>query len=156
MQNLRKRRLPQGWYPVGKTETIKEIENFSKGNLYGVLHNGKYGGIIPHAGWYYSGDLAAAVMRNLKGIEPELVILYGGHLPSGETPLITIEEGWETPLGRVKMAVESAIEIKGKFGLFEDVYPDNTLEIHLPLLKYYFPAAKLLALRLPPRKIYIG
>ncbi|MEI6846279.1 MAG: AmmeMemoRadiSam system protein B, partial [Candidatus Firestonebacteria bacterium] len=72
MEKIRERRLPTGWYPVSKTETLKEIENFEKQSTkYKSSFKGNYGGVIPHAGWYFSGDLAAAVMRALKGINPE-------------------------------------------------------------------------------------
>ncbi|OGF44539.1 MAG: AmmeMemoRadiSam system protein B, partial [Candidatus Firestonebacteria bacterium RIFOXYA2_FULL_40_8] len=87
--------------------------------------------------------------HSLKDVNPELVILYGGHLPSGKTPLITVADEWETPLGNIQIEKEVAVEIKNKYGLFEDNYPDNTIEIQLPLVKYYFPSAKILALRLP-------
>ncbi|MFH1074981.1 MAG: AmmeMemoRadiSam system protein B [Candidatus Firestonebacteria bacterium] len=150
MRSLRKRSLSSGWYPASKAETIKKIESFSKEKIkFNAVKGGKYGGVIPHAGWYYSGGLAAAVMHSLVRTEPELVLLFGGHLSSEETPVITIAGEWETPLGSMKMETEISAKIMEKFSLKDDIYPDNTLEIQLPLIKYYFPAAKLLALRLP-------
>jgi AmmeMemoRadiSam system protein B len=150
MQSLRKRLLPQGWYPATKAETLKDIACFVKKSLvYPVIKNKKIGGVIPHAGWHYSGELAVRVISNFRDFGPELIIVFGGHLSAGETPLITIAGAWETPLGSMKIAVELANEIKTKLGLLDDTCPDNTVEIQIPLLKYYFPKAEILAVRLP-------
>ena len=145
MEKTRKRRLPPGWYPETKKETLREIEKYSGA----LTAKGKIGGVIPHAGWYYSGELAASVINALKEREPELVILYGGHLPEGAVPLIVTGKSWQTPLGEMTIETGLADKVKEDFGLAEDLSSDNTLEIQLPLIKYYFPTAKLLALRLP-------
>ena len=150
MLKIKKRSLPPGWYPATKIDTLAEIAAFEELNSAYLSKAGPgIGGILPHAGWFFSGDIAALVMASLKKAEPELVIVFGGHLLEGETPLITLASEWETPLGNIKLASDFCLKIKDELGLNEDIYPDNTVEIQLPLLKYYFPDALLIALRLP-------
>jgi len=46
-----------------------------------------WGGVVPHAGWYFSGKLAARVFHTLKSMKkPEVVVLFGGHLGPGDLP----------------------------------------------------------------------
>jgi len=150
MKKIRRRQLPSGWYPASERETLKEIEGFKKIYQNSLLSQ-KYsiGGIVPHAGWYFSGEVAAVVMELLSRRQPEVVIIYGGHLPEGDQPLITLAESMETPLGDLENDTGLAAEIFEKFDFAEDVFPDNTVEIQLPLVKYFFPGAKVLCLRLP-------
>lgn len=150
MKKVRKRQLPAGWYPSAEKETLAEIEGFkSRYQSYFLPKRFCIGGVVPHAGWYFSGEIAAAVMDSLSWVKPELVILFGGHLPEGEQPLITLAESFETPLGAISNDVGLALGLFEEFKLEEDVYPDNTVEIQLPLVKYFFPDSKTLAMRLP-------
>ena len=65
-----------------------------------------------------------------------LVIVFGGHLGAGEAPLITLAESFETPLGSMEIDSTLAVKLKNDFKLTEDIYPDNTVEIQMPLVKY--------------------
>ncbi len=150
MKKVRRRQLPAGWYPVSEKETLKEIEDFKSRFLpYFIPRKYGIGGLVPHAGWYFSGELAASVMASLEWQKPELVVIFGGHLPAGEQPLITLAENFETPLGNIENASGLAAELSKELEFGEDIFPDNTVEIQLPLVKYFFPRAKLLAVRLP-------
>ncbi|MGZ3539510.1 MAG: AmmeMemoRadiSam system protein B, partial [Thermodesulfobacteriota bacterium] len=63
----RERTLPRGWYPVDGKECKKEIESYLEGWAPSKLQLTKgLGGIVPHAGWYFSGRLAARVFYTLK------------------------------------------------------------------------------------------
>lgn len=119
--------------------------------------------IAPHAGWTYSGRLAALAWRALAD-DPavQLVIVLGGHLRASD-PIVAATEGeWETPFG--------AFRLHGGFDAhlarLEPVrwerggryHPDNSTELQLPFAKWKYPRAELLALRVPPsdRSIALG
>jgi AmmeMemoRadiSam system protein B len=77
------------------------------------------------------------------------VALIGGHLPSGMGPLFAMEEAVETPLGNITIDGELRDLLRGETGGEPDRWQDNTVEVFLPMIKYFFPRAGLLWLRLP-------
>ncbi|MDR2470785.1 MAG: AmmeMemoRadiSam system protein B, partial [Treponema sp.] len=117
----------------------------------------------PHAGWYYSGAIAAKALEALAsgalaspggGNWTGTVAVIGGHLPPGVPALFAPEDAVETPLGSLEMDGELRASLGRDLpaaGLDRapDCYTDNTVEVLLPMVKYFFPAARLLWLRLP-------
>ena len=149
----RKRNLPRGWYPVDAKDCKKEIESFIEGwsppRDFPALG---LGGIVPHAGWYFSGKLAARVFQVLKSKRNvDVVVLYGGHLGSENLPLVVTEETWETPFGDVKIHRDMVDSLARKLKTTKEnpSSGDNTIEIQLALVKYFFPNANLVAIRSP-------
>lgn len=149
----RKRGLPRGWYPAERKDCEREIQSFLEGwSPPDFLSGGEVGGIIPHAGWYFSGRLAARVFQSLKSKrEVEVVAVYGGHLGPEEPPLIVTEEVWETPFGEIGIDQELVKGLMGQMDTRKEspTSGDNTIEVHLAMIKYFFPHAKLLAIRPP-------
>jgi AmmeMemoRadiSam system protein B len=79
----------------------------------------------------------------------DTVVVIGGHLPAGMRPLFAEEEGVETPLGDIPIDGEFRAMLRKELGGGPDRYQDNTVEVQVPLVRYFFPQAKLLWLRLP-------
>jgi MEMO1 family protein len=157
----RKRTLPRGWYPADPKECRKEIESYLEG--WGppdpVAGRG-FGGIVPHAGWYFSGKLASRVLSCLASVRKvDTVVLYGGHLGE-ENPHIVTEDVWETPLGEMEIdhRFTGPLEKRMKLTRESPGSGDNTVEVQLAMVKYFFPEAKLLALRSPasPAAVKLG
>jgi AmmeMemoRadiSam system protein B len=153
VMNRRKRSLPSGWYPFNGKDCQREIESYIEGWLPPPsLSGAERGGIVPHAGWYFSGKLAARVFYSLKSKRKvEVVVLYGGHLGPNELPRIVMEEAWETPLGDIKIQTDFAKTLLKRINGKEESPSsgDNTIEVQLTMIKYFFPEAKLLAIRSP-------
>ncbi|MGQ9645061.1 MAG: AmmeMemoRadiSam system protein B [Thermodesulfobacteriota bacterium] len=149
----RKRNLPRGWYPYDGKDCQKEIESYLESWSFSPSQPFEgWGGIVPHAGWYFSGKLSARVFHSLKSKrQVELVILYGGHLSSENLPLVVTEDKWETPLGEVEIHTEFVNALMKRIETRKESPQsgDNTLEIQLALVKYFFPESKLLAIRSP-------
>jgi AmmeMemoRadiSam system protein B len=138
---LRKPSLPQGWYPRSAEGVAQFIE------ALGELKRGEaLAAVAPHAGWYYSGALAA---RAAAALNPgaDTVAVIGGHLPAGFGPLAAFEDGVSTPLGDMEIDTELRAAFIAASGASSDRYTDNTVEVLLPLVRYFFPHAKLLWLR---------
>lgn len=134
--------LPAGWYPRNPAE----IENFL--SPFAAVQSGAPAAIAPHAGWFFSGRLAAQAAASLDR-RAETVVVLGGHLGAGSPPLFAMEDGVRTPLG--VMPIDAALrrvlvrELDGR----EDAYRDNTVEVLLPMARFFFPRASLVWLRLP-------
>ena len=144
---LRRRSLPPGWYPGGKTETLKEIEAFQEG--LSQVKEAACAGVSPHAGWAFSGQIAFEVLRCFPA-EIQTVVVVGGHMPPGGGVVAAFEEGYETPLGTLGADLELLEELKAAFEIRSDRQADNTVEVQLPLIRYLFPEVRSLALRAAP------
>ena len=151
--NRRKRALPRGWYPADKNECQREIESYLEGWTPSQLQLTKgLGGIVPHAGWYFSGKLATRVFHSLKlKSKVEVVVLYGGHLSPEDLPKIVTEEACETPFGDIEIDTGFVKNLMGRMDVKKEspTSGDNTVEIQLAMVKYFFPEAKLVAIRSP-------
>ena len=149
----RERTLPRGWYPVEGKECQKEIESYLEGWAPSQLQLTKgLGGIVPHAGWYFSGRLAARVFYTLKlNSKVDVVVLYGGHLTTEDLPRIVTEEACETPFGDMEIHTSFAKNLLKSIEMIKEspTSADNTIEVQLTMVKYFFPDAKLVAVRSP-------
>ena len=149
----RKRVLPRGWYPFDGKDCRKEIESYIEGWSPPSIVLGKgLGGIVPHAGWYFSGKLAARVLFSLKSkTKIDLVVLYGGHMGQEDLPRVIAEEACETPLGDIEIDRDFLNELGKRMEINKESPSsgDNTIEVQLAMIKYFFPDVKLLAVRPP-------
>jgi AmmeMemoRadiSam system protein B len=140
--NVREPILPRGWYP----RNPEEIRQF----LAGIDASPKtaVAAIAPHAGWYYSGKIAAQSVSALAdGVKT--VVVIGGHLPAGAPILFAEEEGVRTPLGVMAIDIELREQLKKKLKHSPDKYQDNTVEVLLPMVHHLFPDSRLLWVRFP-------
>jgi AmmeMemoRadiSam system protein B len=129
---------------------------------------GFFGGIVPHAGWYFSGKTAYSVFRSIdhlsrsRGKQPDLFFLFGMHLPPRGPNYLFIDEGFETPLGRIRVNGEAAEGMVNKFQFVKmsarDSVSDNTTELQLPFIRHLFPEAEILSMGVSPdeRALQIG
>jgi AmmeMemoRadiSam system protein B len=155
----RPRILPPGWYPGSASACQAEIDKFVAGVTPLPGNTKVYGGIVPHAGWYFSGKLAAQVFYLAsRQVQPQVVCVFGGHLGSASPPLLVTEDAWETPLGDLPLATEFFQPLLSQLKLKAEYPGDNTIEVQLPMVKHFFPKAKLLAIRAPhsPQALEVG
>jgi MEMO1 family protein len=155
----RERMLPVGWYPASAAACKAEIERFIAGTAPLPAGTTVYGGIVPHAGWGFSGKAAARVFYlTAKVTQPQVVCVFGGHLGGNSPPLLVTDEAWETPLGDLSLATEFYAPLARRLTLGQEYPGDNTIEVQMPFIKYFFPQAKALALRSPqsPTAIDLG
>jgi AmmeMemoRadiSam system protein B len=142
--------LPAGWYPASQSGCVSEIESFIAGVKPLPSSTRVYGGMIPHAGWYFSGKLAARVFHlNAQVTQPQVVCIFGGHLGGDSPPLLVSEDAWATPLGEVPLATEFYKPLVAKIPMQAEYPGDNTIEVNLPFIKHFFPKSQVLAVRSP-------
>ena len=157
------------WYPAEPRACRRAIESYWKDAADTGASTPGVGlppearlGIAPHAGWVYSGALAARTFRALSD-DPgvALVVVLGGHLRASDPIVATTEGTWDTPFGAFALhggfdarlaRLEPHWERDGRY------VADNSTELQLPFAKLKYPAAALLALRVPPsaRAVALG
>ncbi|RPI79574.1 MAG: AmmeMemoRadiSam system protein B [Desulfobacteraceae bacterium] len=144
------------WYPGTEPECLRTIESFSL--KVRTCPNGTgspKGGILPHAGWHYSGQMAFNVLSCLKkGPNPDTIVIFGRHLHPGGKNYIMAEGEWATPLGNLPIDRAFADGLLNEFSFKIETDsnsdPDNTIELQLPFIKYFFPQTMILPLGVPP------
>ncbi len=107
-----------------------------KGSAIGIMS--------PHAGYMYSGHVAAhGYLRLAEAGEPEVVFLIGpNHYGYGSPIALDESEYWVTPLGEVEVDVELEEEMASLERLFAFDFTahkyEHSLEVQLPFLQYVF------------------
>jgi hypothetical protein len=113
------------------------------------------GGIVPHAGWVFSGHIACNVIQCLNHQkQPDTVLIFGRHLHPGSNNYIMKEGRWDTPFGELEIDAEVSQALVGEFPFTVETAshyePDNTVEVQLPFVKYFFPQTRIVPLGVPP------
>ncbi len=145
------------WYPGTKKQCNAIIEEFaSKVEIPAAAYRG-LGGIVPHAGWFFSGKTALSVFMSIKEKNvPDTIFLFGMHLPPGGPDYLFVDDGVETPLGDLLVNREATEALLSSFDFVrEDASSytrDNTIELQLPFIKYFFPDANVVIAGISPGK----
>lgn len=154
--NARRAIFAGSWYPGTPAECEREIEGFLKeGKSKPVLNRKLAGGIVPHAGWYFSGSIACNIIHYLaEESPPDVVIIFGMHLHPASPNYIMAEGAWETPFGELQIEEKLAEELVRRFSFNVETAQrftrDNTVELQLPFIKYFFKNAKIVPMGVPP------
>jgi len=106
------------------------------------------GGVVPHAGYMYSGPVAAWLYSALAGYgAPDTFVIIGpNHYGIGAPVAIMKSGAWETPFGRVEIDEELASLIALNYREIEDdpyaFSKEHSIEVQLPFIQYYFKNVK--------------
>jgi AmmeMemoRadiSam system protein B len=139
--NIRKSSLAGSWYPSNPGILRTSIDDFFRRVPEESIPGKIVGLVAPHAGYIYSGQVAAYAYKMLQGRVFDAVIVIG---PSHRIPFRGIsiydQGGYETPLGAVLVDGSLADRIKSESRLVT-VMPsahlqEHSIEIQLPFLQY--------------------
>jgi AmmeMemoRadiSam system protein B len=115
------------------------------------------GWVVPHAGYVYSGPVAAFAFRDLatRGV-PDTVVVFGTQHYSTSSVAISYEDHM-TPLGPCKVDRELAEAVtRGPIEHHEYVHDrEHSLEVQLPFLQHLSPDTRILPIavgRISPEK----
>ena len=153
--DVRRAAFAGSWYPDSPDECEADIQRYIE--KADPLETDFMGGIVPHAGWYFSGEIACRVIHGLShGPAPDVVVVIGMHLHPESSQYIMTEGAWETPFGDLQIETDVASRLSASFDFQVETArrhtQDNTIELQLPFIKYFFKEAKIVPLGLPPVK----
>jgi AmmeMemoRadiSam system protein B len=112
-------------------------------------------GIVPHAGWTFSGSLAALVFSAIKQQDEKVhtFVIFGAAHGYFGPPALCEKGFWETPLGNIAIDEEladavlsggSAVANRGAHT------SEHSIEVQVPFIQYLFAGAKILPVIVPP------
>jgi len=114
-------------------------------------------GIVPHAGWTFSGDLAAMVFSAIEKANKTVntFVIFGAvHRYFDSTAAVYDKGSWQTPLGEIKIDEEFAAEIIKKSSSAksnQDAHRyEHSIEVQVPFIQYLFKDAKIVPILTPP------
>ena len=127
------------WYPSEHFLVIAEVQRLlRRASLAPGLSSKPVALVVPHAGWRYSGEAAAAAFRNLHAGDFARVVLMG---PSHEAAFdgfsVADVDRYHTPLGDIALCPAAAALRDGKLvrAVPEADVHEHSIEIELPFLQ---------------------
>jgi len=145
MPSIREPVVAGAFYPGSRSALIAGLTLLLKRKVHveGALHE-PMGFVVPHAGYIYSGAVAAAGYRELaEHGRPEWAIILGANHTGLGSPISIAREGiWRTPLGDVPVATEVADHLvaEGLTVADEAFLHEHSIEVQLPFLQFLFGA----------------
>ncbi|NBV40437.1 AmmeMemoRadiSam system protein B [bacterium] len=143
--------LSNAWYPQTKAELQALLEDLDAQSVseYGsVPAQSVKATLVPHAGYIYSGVVAAATYRSMKPKKRFIILAPSHFMVTSYISLPRFSE-YRTPLGLLSVDVQ-VIKDLSRHDLFRwDDRPfehDHALEIQLPFIQFYFPQAQIIPL----------
>ncbi len=148
-----RRPVVAGMFYEGTAQALREqvescfLSPFGPGKLPAVNVAGSrniLGLVCPHAGYVYSGAVAANAYFSLaQDGKPETVVILGPNHTGYGNPLSAMREGfWQTPLGNVEIDTETADPIAKETSIldFDEIAHrhEHSIEVQLPFLQYIY------------------
>lgn len=127
----------------------QQIDSFLQGFQLPVAPAKPVAGIVPHAGWAYSGKIAAQVIACFRELAPETFVIFGAVHEAGAKDGAVFDDGyWETPLGNVQADSQLAKHLikHGHRLLRADQSAhahEHSIEVQVPMIKHLYPKAKI-------------
>lgn len=143
-QDIRKPTAAVGFYPEKPEELRGMIKSYLADAEYREFSGKLHAVIVPHAGYVYSGRVAAEAYRQLEGKKYDaIVIITPSHSESFGEISIYPGDGLETPLGVVNIDKELAEKIEKSAEIVSfsrrGYGQEHSLEVQLPFLQTVLP-----------------
>jgi AmmeMemoRadiSam system protein B len=154
---MRKPIVAGQFYPGSRSSCVAEIDECLQQKMPPEpLPETIVAGIVPHAGWAFSGSLAALVFRAVKQRHEKVdtFCLFGAaHGYFGQVPAVYDRGSWMTPLGEVSIDEELADAVLESGSAAGDTgahSSEHSIEVQVPFIQRLFPEAQILPILVPP------
>lgn len=113
------------------------------------------GGIVPHAGWVYSGAVAGRVFNEIAARpHPQAIVIFGAiHVLHGPRASLFPSGAWETPLGLANIDDRLSERLHGQTGLLErDPHAhddEHSIEVEIPFIQHLMPDTLVVPIMVP-------
>ncbi len=145
------------FYPGSRSSCVAEIDEHLQQEMPPQsLPETIVAGIVPHAGWAFSGSLAALVFRAVKQRHEKVhtfVVFGAAHGYFGQVPAVYDRGSWMTPLGEASIDEELADAVLESGSAASDTgahSSEHSIEVQVPFIQHLFPGAEILPIIVPP------
>jgi AmmeMemoRadiSam system protein B len=153
--SIRKPAVAGQFYGGTEAQCLAEIEDcLPVRDLAMELPNPIAAAIVPHAGWVFSGELAAMAFKAIQQINQKVdtfVIFGAAHRYLGGGAVVDDSDAWQTPLGRVEIDTQLVAEIvaQGAIADADAHHGEHSIEVQVPFIQHLFPNAKIVPVIVP-------
>jgi len=145
------------FYPGRRDQCLRHVQECLPKDLDASSLPAKLlGGIVPHAGWTYSGPTAARVFAALAARRtPATVVLFGAdHARTTRAAVMFGKGRWASPVGDVDVDDRLAERITSMTSIVaDDPYAhenEHSIEVQIPFLRHFWPEAKIVPIIVAP------
>jgi AmmeMemoRadiSam system protein B len=145
------------FYPATRRECLEHISALLPKAPFEGGPARPVAGIVPHAGWFFSGATALAVLGAIcaKRVPRTFVIFGAVHTGGVRQSAVFSSGGWQTPMGLAEIDERLAGEILARgAGLLADdpqAHEDeHGIEVQVPLVQHFAPEAKIVPIAVLP------
>ncbi|RKY81146.1 AmmeMemoRadiSam system protein B [candidate division KSB1 bacterium] len=140
VEGTRKPAVAGMFYPSNPTELKRQIDFFLENLEDNPIDGDIYAIVAPHAGYMYSGQVAAAAYKPLLGRDYDLVaVISPSHREYFDGISVFCGESYETPLGKIPVATEICQRLVDQgdkiFSSWLGHGEEHALEVQLPFLQ---------------------
>ncbi|MDR1857770.1 MAG: AmmeMemoRadiSam system protein B [Desulfovibrio sp.] len=126
------------FYPGDPGQLARAVDSFLFDPADGRAPDPVWGVMLPHAGYIYCAKIIGETLSGV-ALPKTLVVLCPNHTGMGQAFGVWPDGGWDTPLGRVKVAEELAAALTGAgCGFAPDIHShlrEHSIEVLLPFLQ---------------------
>ncbi len=146
------------FYPGRRADCVDEINECLNEATFSVsLPDYVAAGIVPHAGWTFSGLLAAMVFSAVKQRHENVdtFVIFGAAHGYFGSPAVYDKGGWATPLGEAAIDEDLAEAILNSNTAVSDLdahSSEHSIEVQVPFIQHLFADAKILPIVVPPSR----
>ena len=150
-EQIRESVIAGSWYPGEASRLQQEIKGYLKRASVAEFQGNLIALISPHAGYRYSGQVAAYAYKTLEKQQfATVVVIAPSHRAYFKGVSVYDRGGYRTPLGVMALDHELVSELKQKDSRIHYVpeahTQEHSLEIQLPFLQVVMPECKLVPL----------
>jgi AmmeMemoRadiSam system protein B len=139
------------FYPGTRAELCRLFENFEKEKVKKEISADPIGGIVPHAGYVFSGLTAYSTYSEIFSRRKfqNVIVLGPSHYAFLKGVALWPEGKWVTPLGEIDISTEitEPLKLKEPFVNSPELHRDeHSIEVQIPFLQFLNPDCKIVPL----------
>ena len=152
---VRKPAVAGQFYGGSQAECLAEIQECLPGGpIQADLPATIAAAVVPHAGWVFSGELAALVFSAIRQANKHVdtFIIFGAAHRYFDGGAVVFDHGsWLTPLGEVQIDEDVADLViqQGAIGNPAAHTGEHSIEVQVPFIQHLFPEAKIVPVIVP-------
>ncbi|MBI5864650.1 MAG: AmmeMemoRadiSam system protein B [Planctomycetes bacterium] len=142
------------FYPADEAQCARALKQMFHKAADVQTVAGAIGGIMPHAGWYFSGVTAARTVQALSNATPDVVVIFGAvHVSDLNRASVFDRGAWQTPMGMMPVDEELAAAVVESVVATPNPQAhrfEHSIEVELPFIQHVFGDIAILPVMVRP------
>jgi AmmeMemoRadiSam system protein B/AmmeMemoRadiSam system protein A len=140
------------FYPLDSAKLRTALKYFFDDAVKQQYSEKPLGIIVPHAGYLYSGQIAADAFNQVRNYDYDVVVILGTNHTTADFSKISVypKGAFRTPLGLATIDEDiTGLLLKEDADCVTDISPQETehsVEVQVPFIQYLFPNSKIVPL----------